>query len=238
MVNLENNERAAYVQDMFNRIARRYDIMNRLITFGQDQRWRRFVIRQAALPTNGRLLDVGTGTGDILFEARKLGSTLSVVGLDFALEMLRVGMARGQDDMITWCQGDALALPFSDEEFDAVTSTYLIRNVSDPLTALQEQLRVVKPGGRVVCLDTSPPPRNILRPFIMFHLKYIIPLLGTIVAGDRDAYAYLPDSTQAFKTPDELADLMRQAGLSEVTYRSFMFGMIVVLTGQRPQEDT
>jgi demethylmenaquinone methyltransferase/2-methoxy-6-polyprenyl-1,4-benzoquinol methylase len=111
-----------------------------------------------------------------------------------------------------------------------------VRNVIDVHAAFREQMRVVKPGGRVVCLDTSPPPRNLLRPFILLHLKVVIPLLGRLVSGNPDAYKYLPESTQAFKTPEELAAIMRGVGLEDVRYRTFMFGTMAVHDGTRPME--
>lgn len=236
MAHLKGRERAAYVQSMFDRIARRYDLMNRLMTFGRDQAWRRFVVQQANLPKGGRLLDVATGTGDIMFEALKKDGTLTAVGADFAIGMMRVGKERPMGKRTAWIQADTLALPFGDSCFDAVTSGYLMRNVIDVPGAFREQMRVVRPGGKVVCLDTSPPPRNLLRPFIMIHLKYVIPLLGRLISGNPDAYQYLPESTQGFKTPDELAELMRSAGLQDVRYQRFMFGIMAAHTGTRPQE--
>lgn len=236
MAHLQGRERAIYVQAMFDRIARRYDVMNRMMTFGRDQAWRRYVVKQAAVPTGGSLLDVATGTGDILFEALKRDTTLTGVGADFAAGMMRVGQHRRLGNRVIWSQADALALPFADSIFDAVTSGYLMRNVIDVPGAFKEQMRVVKPGGRIVCLDTAPPPRNLLHPFILIHLRYIIPLLGRIVAGDDSAYTYLPESTQTFKTPEELADLMREAGLQNVRFKRFMFGTMAVHTGIRPKE--
>jgi demethylmenaquinone methyltransferase/2-methoxy-6-polyprenyl-1,4-benzoquinol methylase len=150
--------------------------------------------------------------------------------------MMQVGRAKPGGARIGWCQSDALALPFPDAAFDAVTSGYLMRNVIDVPAAFREQVRVVKPGGRVICLDTSPPPRGPLRPLIMFHFKVIIPLLGRLVAGDRAAYTYLPESTEGFKTPDQLAQFMGEAGLERVAYRSFMFGTMAVHTGVRSEE--
>jgi len=233
VTHLQGRERAAYVQRMFDRIARRYDLMNRLMTFGQDQGWRRYVVKQAEIPRGGRLLDVATGTGDIMFEALKKDSEVCAVGADFARGMMRVGQHRPMGDRVRWTQADALALPFADQSFDAVTSGYLMRNVIDVSGAFKEQMRVIKPGGKIVCLDTSPPPRNLLRLFILIHLKYIIPLLGQIVSGNPDAYKYLPESTQAFKTPDELADIMRSVGLKDVRFKRFMFGTMAVHVGTR-----
>lgn len=237
MATLEGRERATYVRRMFGRIAQRYVLMNRLMTFGQDRRWRRYVVAEAALPPGGRLLDVATGTGDIGLQALEGDPALRVTGADFAREMMQAGKARPGGERMGWAEADALALPFPAATFDAATSGYLMRNVIDVEGAFREQLRVVKPGGRVVCLDSSPPPPTLLRPFILLYLRVVIPLLGRLVAGDPSAYTYLPESTQAFKTPEELAEIMRQAGLVDVRYRRFMFGTMAVHSGARPQED-
>jgi demethylmenaquinone methyltransferase/2-methoxy-6-polyprenyl-1,4-benzoquinol methylase len=228
-------DHAAYVQDMFGRIARRYDLMNRLMTFGQDRRWRRFVVRQADLPRGGWLLDIATGTGDIAFEARQQVPDLHVVAADFALPMMRVGQRRNGARAIAWQAADTLHLPYVGTAFDAVTSGYLFRNVTDIPGALAEQVRVLRPGGRLVTLDTTPPPRGLLRPFIQFHLKFVIPALGRIISGQADAYRYLPESTLGFKTAEELAGLMRAAGLVEVGYRRFMLGTMAGHWGTRPR---
>src|SRR5574341_810549 len=228
MAHLQGRERAEYVRSMFDRIARRYDLMNRLMTFGRDRAWRKFVVKEASLPPGGCLLDVATGTGDMMFQAQQRDPQVRAVGVDFADQMMRVGQRRPGASRFSWTRADALNLPFRDSLFDAATSGYLMRNVIDVPRAFREQMRVVRPGGRVVCLDTSPPPPNLLRPFIMLHLKYVIPLLGRLISGDRSAYKYLPESTQTFKTPDELAAMMRSVGLQDVRYRRFMFGAMAV----------
>ncbi len=230
------SDHATYVQDMFGRIARRYNLMNRLMTFGQDGRWRRFVVQQAALPPGGWLLDIATGTGDIAFEARRRVPDLHVVGADFALPMMCVGQQRPGADAVMWQAADTLRLPYRDRMFDGVTSGYLFRNVTDIPGALAEQVRVLKPGGTLVTLDTTPPPRNLLRPFIQFHLTCVIPTLGRLVTGQADAYTYLPKSTLGFKTADELAALMRAAGLVDVGYRRFMFKTMAVHWGRKPAQ--
>lgn len=237
MAHLTGQERSNYVQDMFGRIAGRYNIMNRVMTFGQDMRWRKFVVKQAQLPQNGALLDLATGTGDIAFEAKQAQPGARVVGADFALPMMLVGQNEPRGKTIDWSAADALNLPFPDESFDAVVSGYLMRNVIDIPRALQEQMRVLKPGGRIVILDTSPPPENILKPFILIHLNYVIPLLGRLIGGQAaaDAYSYLPESTQAFKTADELADIMRQEGYQHVEYKLFMFGTMAVHRAEKPR---
>jgi demethylmenaquinone methyltransferase/2-methoxy-6-polyprenyl-1,4-benzoquinol methylase len=227
-----SQERNAAAQEMFGRIARRYDLMNRLMTFGRDRGWRRHVVAQASLRPGDQLLDLGAGTGDIGFEALRQAGRLTVVSADLTLPMMQVGRARPGGDRVLWCCADALRLPFPDGVFDAVTSGYLLRNVSDPLAAFREQARVVKPGGRVVCLDTTPPPpHSPARPFIMAHLRWVIPFLARLVTGDDAAYAYLADSTERFKSPEELAAIMRAAGLDDVRYRRFMLGTMAVHVG-------
>jgi demethylmenaquinone methyltransferase/2-methoxy-6-polyprenyl-1,4-benzoquinol methylase len=233
MSTLQGKERAAYVQGMFDRIAGRYTLMNRLMTFGQDMRWRRFVVRQARLKPGAKLLDLATGTGDIAFEALRQTPGVQAVGGDFSLGMMMVGRQQPLGDEVDWSGADALNLPFPDNTFDAVTAGYLIRNVVDIPRAFAEQRRVLRPGGRVVILDTSPPPNNLLRPFILFHLRCVIPLLGRLVSGNPEAYRYLPESTQAFKTPDELAALMCAAGFQNVGYQRFMFGTMAVHWGEK-----
>ncbi|RMF79149.1 MAG: ubiquinone/menaquinone biosynthesis methyltransferase [Chloroflexi bacterium] len=235
MAHLHGEERAHYVQDMFGRIAGRYNLMNTLMTGGQDMRWRRFVVQQAELQPGDKLLDLATGTGDIALEAQKMIPDLEVVGADFSLPMMMVGKARPGSARMMWAGADALHLPFANNTFDAVTSGYLVRNVIDISRTFAEQLRVLKPGGRIVVLDSTPPPNNLLRPFIMIHLKYIVPMLGRLISGKEgaDAYRYLPESTQKFKTADELATMMRDAGVRNVTFTRLMFGTMAVHRGEK-----
>jgi demethylmenaquinone methyltransferase / 2-methoxy-6-polyprenyl-1,4-benzoquinol methylase len=233
MAHLKGEERARYVQGMFARIAGRYDVMNRLMTGGQDGRWRRYVIQQARLPANGRLLDIATGTGDIALEALRQIPGLQAVGGDFTIEMMQVGKQVSERQAIQWVAADTLALPFADNTFDAVTSGFLMRNVIDVPGAFREQMRVTKAGGRVVVLESSPPKRNLLRPFIRIHLNYVIPTLGRLISGEREAYRYLPDSTQQFKDPDSLVNIMQDAGLVNVRYTLFMFGTIAIHVAEK-----
>ena len=232
MAHLTGEERAQYVQNMFARIAGRYDLMNRLMTGGQDLT-RRFVIEQARLPVNGRLLDIATGTGDIALEGQKQVPGLQAVGGDFTIEMMQAGKQIPARQRIQWVGSDTLALPFPSNYFDAVTSGFLMRNVIDVRGAFREQLRVTKPGGRVVVLESSPPKQNVLRPFIQFHLTYVIPTLGKLIAGESDAYTYLPDSTKQFQTPESLATIMWEEGYTNVYYKLFMFGTVAVHVGQK-----
>jgi len=222
MTHLTGNERAQYVQDMFTRIASHYDLMNRLMTFGQDRQWRREVIQRANLPPEkGRLLDLGGGTGDLGFETLRQHPTALPVEADFTIEMLRVGQQRTPSQLtnytvtqspISWSAADGLNLPFVNAAFDAVVSGFLMRNVINVSRALHEQHRVLEPGGRIVILDTTRPRKNLLTPFVRFHMHRVIPSLGRLISGEGDAYAYLPDSSEAFLSAEELAVKMVAAG--------------------------
>jgi demethylmenaquinone methyltransferase/2-methoxy-6-polyprenyl-1,4-benzoquinol methylase len=216
---------------MFGRIAGRYDLMNRLMTGGQDVRWRRLVVENAAAPRGGRLLDLGTGTGDLAAEALRRDPALTAVGGDFTLEMMAAGRRRPERRPIRWAGMDALNLPFPAETFDAVTSGFLMRNVGDVGRAFAEQFRVLRPGGRVVCLDTTPPPRNWLRPLISFHLHRVIPALGRAITGNGEAYTYLPESTEGFLTAEDLAACLEAAGFRGVTFRRLMLGTVAIHVG-------
>ncbi len=231
MTHLNGEQKARYVQDIFTRIAPRYDLMNRLMTGGQDVRWRKEVIRRAGLHPRAALLDLGAGTGDLAREALAQQPTARITAADFTLEMMRAG--RKPTDTFGWSSADALSLPFQSTSFDAVVSGFLMRNVVDSLQALREQLRVLKPGGRIVILDTTRPKRNLLSPFIWIHMHLIIPILGTLLSGQSDAYTYLPDSTEAFLSAEELAARMAVAGFREIGYKRLMFGTIAMHWGQK-----
>src|SRR5271157_5193468 len=218
MTNLTGKERAHYVQGMFTRIARRYDLMNRLMTGGQDVQWRKMVIKLAQMKPSGSLLDLGAGTGDLAREALKRNPQSRVIAADFTLEMMRVG--RKPNDP-----------PYS--VVDALTSGFLMRNVTDLNRTLKEQYRALKFGGRIVILDTTRPKKNILSPFIWIHMHFVIPLLGTLISGMSDAYQYLPDSTEGFLSAEELAARMTDAGFKNVQFKRLMFGTIAIHWGDR-----
>jgi demethylmenaquinone methyltransferase / 2-methoxy-6-polyprenyl-1,4-benzoquinol methylase len=230
MTQLTGNERAKYVQGMFTRIAKRYDLMNRLMTGGQDIRWRKRVVELARMNNNASLLDLGTGTGDLAREALSAFPKAQVVAADFTLEMMRVGR---KTSPLNFSTADALRLPFNDSSFDAVTSGFLMRNVIDLQKALDEQYRVLKSGGRIVILDTTRPKKNILSPFIWFHMHFIIPTLGGLLTGSQDAYRYLPETTEGFVTAEEMAERMAKAGFKYVGFQRFMFGTIAIHWGEK-----
>ena len=224
------------VQKMFDAIAGSYDLMNRVMTLGQDQRWRRFVVQKAQSPGEGWVLDLATGTGDIAALMRQSYPQARVIGSDFSRNMLEEARKRFSSLHIHWQAGDANALPFADNVFESVTFGYLLRNVDDSLRVLEEVHRVLKPGGRVVCLDTTPPARNALLPFVRFYFRFGIPLMGRLIARDAAAYSYLTGSTMDFHTADDLAALFRQAGFSEVGFRKFMLGTIGIHWGKKHEQ--
>lgn len=229
MVHLSGKEKSRYVQDIFTRIASRYDLMNRLMTGGQDVRWRKQVIQHAGLQPQARVLDLGAGTGDLARTALAQQPTARITAADFTFEMMRAGRKPG--DAFGWANADALALPFPPESFHAVVSGFLMRNVIDSQAALCEQYRVMKPGGRIVILDTTRPKRNLLSPMIWLHMHFIIPWLGALLSGQREAYTYLPDSTEAFLSAEELASRLSAAGFKQTGFKRLMFGTIAIHWG-------
>jgi demethylmenaquinone methyltransferase/2-methoxy-6-polyprenyl-1,4-benzoquinol methylase len=230
MTQLTGDERAKYVQGMFTRIAKRYDLMNRLMTGGQDIRWRKRVVELARLDNHASLLDLGTGTGDLAREALSAFPKARVVAADFTLEMMRVGQKSGP---LNFSAADALRLPFDASSFDVVVSGFLMRNVIDLQEALEEQYRVLKNNGRIVILDTTRPKKNILSPFISIHMHYVIPTLGGLLTGSQDAYSYLPETTEGFVTAEEMAERMVKTGFHKIGFQRFMFGTIAIHWGEK-----
>lgn len=232
-------QKQQYVNNMFARIAHRYDLMNRVMTAGQDKRWRKLLIERAQLPPGGRLLDIATGTGDIAFEALRWQPHLNqVVGADFTLPMMRVGRQRWAklshnrtNGKLGWSGADTLHLPFPNNCFDAVVSGFLMRNVTSVSQALAEQARVCKPGGRVLILEIPRPADNWFGKLFRLYFHRVVPLIGGLITGQPDAYSYLPASADAFLRPDELKSRMEQVGLHHVEYTLLMFNTVALHAG-------
>ncbi len=227
-----NNLKARAVREMFCRIAPYYDLINFLMSWGQDSKWRRVAVRLAS-PERGRVLDVATGTGDIALELARY--TDSVVGLDLCREMMRRGQAKmekqGVEKRVDFIMGDALALPFSDNSFDCALNGFALRNVADIKLFLAELRRVVKPEGRVVCLEMVRPVTGIIGAFYRFYLYKIIPVLGGRLSGDGRAYRYLPDSIGGFLSIMEFQKIMEEVGFRQVNHRSLNLGTVAVYVG-------
>ena len=233
------NHHTTRIQEMFTRIAPRYDLINRLMTFGQDQAWRKEVIRRADLPARGMLLDVGAGTGDLVRQAARQYADCWPLAADLTLEMMRIGRERAlasHENRIAWLSVNAENLPLPAASFDAVVSGFLLRNVTHLDAALREQYRVLKPGGRLVALDTTPPALSILTPLIRFHMHTVIPTLGRWLTGQSEAYHYLPDSSENFLPPEQLVARLVEVGFQEVGYHRRMFGTIAIYWGRKPAE--
>ncbi|MBN1231141.1 MAG: ubiquinone/menaquinone biosynthesis methyltransferase [Anaerolineales bacterium] len=230
-------DHAIKVQEMFSRIASRYDLINRVMTFGYDLRWRTQTLQKLEIGENHRILDIGTGTGDLAFEIKEKFPDTEVVAADLTLAMVLVAKQRQKAIGIHWMIADAQHLPFKNQEFDRVVSGYLFRNVADLDKTLQEQVRVLSSEGRMVSLDTTPPPRNLLTPLIQFYLKKIIPFIGGMISGDKEAYSYLPDSTVHYLPADELANRIQQNGFTGVGFQIWMFGTMAIHWAKRSQKD-
>jgi demethylmenaquinone methyltransferase/2-methoxy-6-polyprenyl-1,4-benzoquinol methylase len=240
--------KAVYVQELFERIAWRYDLMNRLMTIGRDQAWRRYTVTQAlalspATTAGGAkdggplVLDVATGTGDLALEVLRQGVHAQVVGLDFVPQMLVLAQqkSRAAEATLDLTAGDALHLPFPDAMFDAVVTGFALRNVTDIPAAFAEIARVTRPGGRVACLEIAKPRTPLFRHLFAVYFYRLVPIVGGWITGQRSAYTYLPHSLTAFLTPDEIIEVMRRTGWREARYRRLMVGTVAVHVGVREE---
>ena len=224
----------ASVREMFTRIARRYDVMNSLMSGGRHHAWRRLVAGAVAGAPPGPILDLATGTGDLALAVRASRPGALVVGADFSEGMLheaRTKLARRRETRVPLLAADALALPFRDRTFAAVASAFLVRNLVDLAPGLAEMWRVAMPGGLVVTLDITRPRVPGWDRVFGFYFQRVVPLLGGLVAGDRAAYTYLPESVERFASPPGLAEAMRRAGLRDVSYRRVGLGTIALHVG-------
>ncbi len=225
--------KAQYVARMFSAIAHRYDLMNRLMSGWQDQRWRRLAVQELGAPPGGLVLDVGTGTGDFLPLLVEAG--YRVVGVDFTYAMMARAREKlaGRIGRATLVAGDALALPFPDEVFDGLVNGFLLRNLADLPQGLAEMQRVVKPGAPVVCLEITSPTMPVFREAFSLYFGHLVPVIGGLISGRPDAYAYLPESVRGFVNPDQLQALMEAAGLRQVRYRRLALGTVTIHVGIR-----
>jgi demethylmenaquinone methyltransferase / 2-methoxy-6-polyprenyl-1,4-benzoquinol methylase len=226
-------EKPRYVAAMFGRIAGRYDLMNTLMTGGQDRAWRRLVAREVLSVQHTqsgplRVLDVGTGTGKLARAVLDAAPMARVIGVDFTYAMLHMAPPD-----LNLASADALRLPFADNQFDAVISGFVMRNLADVAQGVDEQVRVLRDGGRLVILETTPGPPGVLRPLFKLYFRRCVPILGQLIAGDASAYAYLPASTLAFLEPARLAEVLSEHGLQEVNVRRLALGSVAVTSARK-----
>ena len=227
------------IRQMFDEIAPRYDLLNRLLSFGVDRRWRRVAVRQLAIPPHGRVLDVATGTGDVALEiARQTAPSVRIVGADFTQGMLVRGRAkvaasayRGRIELVN---APCESLPHPDSTFDGVTIAFGIRNVVDRERGLREMARVLKPGGRAVILEFATPRRRLFRTVYLFYFHRLLPRLGGLLSR-RSAYQYLPESVQEFPDRETFLAMMAAAGLTALRCIDLTGGIAAVYVGEKPR---
>ncbi len=232
-------EKSTYIRAMFDKIAQRYDLMNALMTLGQHQNWRRAAARLAQPPRDGLALDLATGTGDFARALREIESTCRVVGVDFALEMMRLGQeklngratAQKSPSPVAFIAGDMLRLPLSANCFDCAVNGFVLRNVEDAGAAFREMHRVLKPNGRAVSLEITAPRAPLWQNIFSLYFDHAMPRVGGWLSGQPEAYRYLPQSVRDFLSPDAVIDLMRAAGFRGVFYRLWALGTIAVYVG-------
>jgi demethylmenaquinone methyltransferase/2-methoxy-6-polyprenyl-1,4-benzoquinol methylase len=227
-------EQARAVSTMFTRIARRYDLMNSLMTAGRHHAWRRAAAREAVGAPPGPVLDLATGTADLAIAVRRLDPARVVVGADFSLGMLgeaRRKLADLRQARVALTAADALTLPFANGAFSSVVSAFLLRNLVDLGAGLREMRRVTRPGGRVITLDIIRVAVPVWGTLFGVYFHRVVPAVGAIVAGDRHAYTYLPDSVDRFLTARELSSAMQRAGLRDVRFRTFGLATVALHVG-------
>ncbi|MBV9232591.1 MAG: ubiquinone/menaquinone biosynthesis methyltransferase [Candidatus Eremiobacteraeota bacterium] len=236
--------KAVFVRDMFATIAPRYDVANRVLTGGQDERWRGRAIAVLAPKKHAEILDCCCGTGDLVFGLLRAEPTLTVTGIDFCEPMLERASVRARREApadrlrrkggaLRLVQGDVMAMPFADGAFDGATMGFSLRNVVDIDATLREILRVLRPGARFVNLDVSKAPNPTLKRLFDFYFYRIVPLVGGIVGGSRNAYSYLPDSLTHHPNANELRDRFTRAGFVDAGYQRLMGGTIAIHYGTK-----
>jgi demethylmenaquinone methyltransferase/2-methoxy-6-polyprenyl-1,4-benzoquinol methylase len=238
------DQRQRFIQTLFDRIARRYDLLNCVISLHLDTLWRKKAVKALDLKGGDRfVLDLGTGTGDLaLTAAREMGEKGKVIGLDFSQEMLRIAQAKRlkapYGDRTVYILGTALAPPFKAEAFDAIMTAFVLRNIPNLDLFFLQAHRLLRPGGRLVSLDMFPPSRSPFSLFYSFYFYRMVPWIGAGLAHDRCAYQYLSDSVRAFDPPETIAGVIQQAGFEKVKIQRFLGGAVCLHIGEKPATST
>jgi demethylmenaquinone methyltransferase/2-methoxy-6-polyprenyl-1,4-benzoquinol methylase len=225
------------VQKMFSDIAPRYDLLNRLLSCGQDRYWRKRAVNRLSPQAGERFLDIATGTADVALEIiRKVPrGTVQVVGIDFSEKMLELAKQKidSQDatHSIQLESGSAENLPFEDNCFDGTTTAFGVRNFSNVGQSLREMHRVLKPGGRCAILEFSLPKNSVLKALYRFYFEMLLPRIGRLISKHPSAYTYLPETVASFPVREEFSNLMQQAGFIDVNYKEMTFGIVILYTG-------
>jgi demethylmenaquinone methyltransferase/2-methoxy-6-polyprenyl-1,4-benzoquinol methylase len=236
---VSQSSRDRAVQAMFDDVAARYDLLNRIISFRLDRRWRKAAVTAALPGGTGLVLDLGSGTGDLTFAAATHGrGATTVIGLDFSLEMLLLAeqkkRRRERGAQTRFVQGSALLAPFKSGVFDAVMTAFVLRNVSDLKIFFAESERVMKPGGTLVTLDMFPPRKNWFTPFYGLYFYRLVPRIGRILSPHGQAYRYLSESVRQFHSPETITALIDEAKFEHVTLKKFLNGAVCMHVAQKP----
>jgi demethylmenaquinone methyltransferase/2-methoxy-6-polyprenyl-1,4-benzoquinol methylase len=223
--------------EMFSRIARRYDLLNHLLSLNVDRLWRRRLVERTGLPRGGRVLDACAGTGDVAFAFAKYADPSEVIGVDLSRAMLEIArekaLRKKLDRLVRFVEGDVLALPFEDGRFDAVSIAFGLRNLPDYAVGIAEMTRVLVPGGRLVVLEFAPPSRDLWRRGYVFYLGRVIPVVGGAISGSGEAYGYLASSVGEFLARERVEDLMGEAGVKNVSAKRMTGGIVNLYTGDK-----
>ena len=241
MAQLKGQERARYVAKMFGRISQRYDRLNTVMSGGRHYAWRRKATDMVIGNLSGPALDVATGTGDFAFELAERPQITSVVGVDFTPGMLDIANKKARDknlsSAVDLVAGDAHALPFPDDHFACATVGFGVRNFVDLPRALSEALRVLRPAGRLAVLEiVRSEGKGLWSKLFPVYFKRVTPWIGAAIAGEREAYTYLPESVQGFMSASEVASLMTDAGFVNVTFRKLALGTVAIIVGEKPSD--
>jgi demethylmenaquinone methyltransferase/2-methoxy-6-polyprenyl-1,4-benzoquinol methylase len=227
---------------MFGRIAPRYDLLNRLLSFGQDVRWRRRLAALAGDSPGQEVLDLATGTGDVILALLRRNPNLRLgVGLDTAPEMLALGAQKLPGERsrlpVALVQADATSLPFADDAFDTITMAFGIRNVVNVPVALSEMRRVLKPAGQALILEFSLPCNHLVRWFYLLYFRRVLPVVGALISGDRVAYRYLNRTVETFPYGQDFCEMVKEAGFAKVNVTFLTFGVAAIYRGEKPLDD-
>jgi len=225
------------IQAMFGSIASRYDLLNRLLSFGIDTRWRRFAVNLVKSPADGCILDIATGTGDMALEiAATTPSSVSIVGIDFCKEMIEIAAVKTERskyaERISYAIAPCEAIPFPDGFFDSVTIAFGIRNLDNRIQGLREMYRILKTGGRVIILEFSTPRSKIIRIIYHWYFRRLLPIIGGLFSR-FDAYKYLPDSVLEFPAQAEFKHTMAEAGFLNPIHYTRTFGIVSIYVGEK-----
>lgn len=238
-MDFSGKDKSSYVQETFNSIAKRYDLMNTLMSFGLDRSWRKKAVHTVEAKPGMHIVDVCCGTGQLSLQlALTVGTTGHITGLDFSQNMLEKAREHvsgsAYQSNIELIQGDAMSLPFEDNSFDGATVGWGLRNLPDLEKGIREMIRVVKPGGKVVSLDMAKPTLPGFKQGYWLYFEKLVPLMGKVWAGKAKAYQYLHDSTREFPAQQELARIFERAGLVETHYENLAGGVVALVSGRKP----